>query len=187
MCSFECKQHNSTSGNPVAAPLPVVPSTLLSSSTHQLMHPVTCGFISCVWALVVAPTLCPGSIEVLIVFILVINSSWTFSAMVLLLVLLELIAFTCSTLFLVIFECISTRVTVNGAHYPMFSLDWWAFHWCDMFRSRYHSIWPHFFADSPIFTWFMRSVLGACVGKNVVISEPHLNEPQLQVRKRNYS
>ena len=145
------------------------------------MHPITCGFISCVWAFVVAPALCPGSIEVLIVFILIINSFWTFSSMLLLLVVLELLAFVWSTLCLLAFECLSARIVVNGAQYPMFSLNWWAFHWCDMFRSRYHFFWPQSFADSPVFTWFMRSMLGAHVGSNVVISEPHLNEPQLQV------
>jgi hypothetical protein len=145
------------------------------------MHPIICGFISCVWAFIIAPALCPGSVEVIIVFILCINLSWSFSSMLLLLIMLETIAFVWSTVCLVFFECLSARIVVHGAHYEMFTSNWWAFHWCDMFRSRYHLFWPHFFADSPIFTWFMRTVLGARVGENVVISEPHLNEPQLQV------
>ena len=177
---FSVLDRDVTLGHPVAAPFPVVPSALLSSSTHQLMHPITCGFISCIWAFLIAPALCPGNIEVFIVYILVINTSWTFSSMLLLLVLLQLTAFVCSTISLIAFECISARIVVHGAHYEMFSLNWWAFHWCDMFRSKYQSTWPQFFADSPIFTWFMRSMLGARVGTNVVISEPHLNEPQLQ-------
>jgi hypothetical protein len=37
----------------------------------------------------------------------------------------------------------------------MFTARWWAFHWCDMFRARYISLWPQFFADSPVFAWFM--------------------------------
>lgn len=100
--------------------------------------------------------------------------------MLLMLVIVEFIAFVWSTICLIAFEYLSARIVIHGAHYEMFSSKWWAFHWCDMFRSRYHMLWPHFFADSPIFTWFMRSLLGARVGKNVVISEPHLNEPQLQ-------
>jgi hypothetical protein len=147
------------------------------------MHPIICGFISCLWAFVVAPALCPSMIEVLLVFIFVVNSSWSFASMLLMLVIVEFIAFVWSTICLIAFEYLSARIVIHGAHYEMFSSKWWAFHWCDMFRSRYHLLWPHFFADSPIFTWFMRSLLGARVGKNVVISEPHLNEPQLQVPK----
>lgn len=144
------------------------------------MHPIACGAISCAWALLVAPALCPCSIEVLIVFFLVINSQWSFSSMLLLIVCCEMAAFLWSSAWLVVFEGISARIVVNGAHYPIFSTKWWLFHWGDMFRARYISLWPQFFSDSPVFSWFMRQALGARCGLDVTISEPHLSEPSLQ-------
>ena len=167
-------------GNPTAAPFPVAPSTLLSSSSATLMHPIVSGCISCLWAFLLAPALCPCSIEVLVVFFLVLNSYWTFSSMLLLIVCCEAGALLWSTLCLLVFERLSSRIVVNGAHYQMFTAKWWAFHWCDMFRARYISLWPQFFSDSPVLTWFMRTLLGARCGADVTISEPHLSEPGLQ-------
>ncbi len=167
-------------GNPTAAPLPVAPSTLLASSSPTLMHPIACGAMSCVWAFALAPALCPCSIEVLIVFFLVINSKWSFASMLLLIVTCEAGAFLWSSAWLAIFEGIGARIVVSGAHYPMFSAKWWLFHWCDMFRARYISLWPQFFSDSPVFSCFMRQALGARCGIDVTISEPHLSEPSLQ-------
>jgi acetyltransferase-like isoleucine patch superfamily enzyme len=142
-------------GNPSAAPFPVAPSALLSSSAASLMHPITSGLLSCCWAFVLAPALCPGPIEVLIVFFLLINTQWSFSSMLLLIICCEAAALLWSSTCLVAFERLSSRIVVNGAQYPMFTARWWAFHWCDMFRARYISLWPQFFADSPVFAWFM--------------------------------
>ena len=138
------------------------------------------GVLSCLWAFFIAPALCPSSIEVLVVFFLVIDSQWTFPYMLLLIICCEAGALLWSTLWLLAFENLSSRFVVDGAQYPMFSANWWAFHWCDMFRTRYISLWPQFFSDSPVLTWFMRRLLSSHLGKNVTISEPHLSEPSLQ-------
>jgi acetyltransferase-like isoleucine patch superfamily enzyme len=145
-------------GSPTAAPLPVSPSSLLSATSPPPMHPIWIGVVTCIWAFVLAPALCPCSIEILVVFFLVINTNWSFSSMLLLIIVCEAAAFLWSTLWLLAFECLSSRIVVDGAQYPMFSAKWWAFHWCDMLRSRYISLWPQFFCDSPVFSWFMRRV-----------------------------
>lgn len=167
-------------GNPTAAPLPVAPSTLLSLSSPTLMHPLLAAALSCIWAMLLAPALCPSSIEVLIVFFLVINSQWSFASMLLLIVCCEAAAFLWSSAWLFVFERASDRIVVQGAHHTMFTAKWWVFHWCDMFRARYISLWPQFFSDSPVFTWFMRAALGAHCAHDVTISEPHISEPALQ-------
>jgi carbonic anhydrase/acetyltransferase-like protein (isoleucine patch superfamily) len=167
-------------GNPVATPMPVTPSTLLSSSSATLMHPFNTFLLSCIWTFMLAPALCPSSMEVLVVFFLVLNTQWSFSSMLLLLICCEAGAFIWSSICLTAFERISSRIVVNGAQYHMFTEKWWIFHWCDMFRARYISLWPQFFSDSPVFAWFMRAALGARCGADVTISEPHLSEPGLQ-------
>lgn len=145
-------------GSPTAAPLPVSPSSLLSATSSPPMHPICIGVVACIWAFLLAPALCPCSIEVLVVFFLVINTNWYFSSMLLLIICCEAAAFMLSTLWLLAFECLSSRIVIDGAQYPMFSAKWWVFHWCDMLRSRYISLWPQFFCDSPVFAWFMRKV-----------------------------
>jgi acetyltransferase-like isoleucine patch superfamily enzyme len=144
------------------------------------MHPLLAAALSCAWAIVVAPALCPGSIEVVIVFFLVINSKWSFAAMLLLLICCEAAAFLWSSAWLFAFERASDRIVLPCAQYTMFSARWWAFHWCDMFRARYISLWPQFFSDSPVFSWFIRTAMSAKCGDNVTISEPHISEPALQ-------